>query len=88
MSEYRQDRNGGGVSIFIKGFIDYKKCSDLTGYNSYMESIFIEISKTSINCNKNVIISVIYRPPGTDNFQLNNNMSNFFSKINMENKII
>ena len=66
--EYRQDRNGGGVSIFIKDFIDYKKRSELTGYNSYMESIFIEISKTSINCNKNVIISIIYRPPGTDNF--------------------
>ena len=43
--QFRVDRRGGGVSIFICNTIDYKSRTDLNILNENTESVFIEISK-------------------------------------------
>ena len=63
---YRNSRRGGGVSIFIKNDIKYKRRADLDIINDNIEAIFIEIRSEEFDTNKNIIIGVIYRPPNTD----------------------
>ena len=70
----RQSKRGGGVSIFIKDSIKYKRRNDLDIINESIEAIFIEIPKDEFNTRKNLIIAVIYRPP-------NSNLQNFMDAM-------
>ena len=54
--EYRTDRSGGGVAIFIKENLSYKCRDDLNLFIDSTESIFIELSKENTSYSKNVII--------------------------------
>ena len=62
----RESKRGGGVSLFIKNGITYKRRSDLEISSPTIECIFIEIEKNSFNSDKNIIVGIVYRPPGTD----------------------
>ena len=42
---YRPNRTGGGVSLFIKSGIEYKVRKDLCHQNKNIESLLIEIEK-------------------------------------------
>ena len=84
----RQERRGGGVSLFIDDNIDYKIRSDLDVLNDNVESIFIEISKDVYSTNKDLIIGQIYRPPNTDMLYFNNFISELLNTVNTENKIL
>ena len=64
--EYRNNRSGGGVSLFIKNKFNYKLREDLMICNEFIESLFIELSKECFCINKNMIVDVVYRPPGKD----------------------
>ena len=55
-----RNRNGGGVSIYIRNCISYKLRPDLDHAN--LESITIEIFKPKA---KLFLINTWYRPPGT-----------------------
>lgn len=66
VEEHRVTKTGGGVGIFINESIPFKKRDDLCIFNEYVECITIEIEKHVFAFPKNVIISVIYRPPGSD----------------------
>ena len=61
---YRESKMGGGVSLFIKDSITYQCRVDLDIVNEFIECV-------EGLCNKNLIIGVIYRPPGTDIFNFN-----------------
>ena len=64
-SEYhRNNRTGGGVGIYIRNCLEHNIREDLSVFNDDFEAIFVEISNTTLNSNKNVIIGTIYRPPG------------------------
>ena len=63
---YRQNRSGVGVSIFIKDNLDYLFRDNLTDFNDYLESLFIELPKTYSSYDKNIVIGIIYRPPCKD----------------------
>ena len=54
------------VSIFVQNSIEYFVQTDLSNLNAHIETIFIEIDKEQIGKDKNVIVGVIYRPPDTD----------------------
>ena len=86
---YRKEKAGGGVSLFVKSYIDYIIRNDLTVMNSHIETLFIELPKCNIS-DKNVIIGVIYRPPNSQNSQIdlfNETMNNILDKLRTENKI-
>ena len=63
---YRENRSGGGVSLFVKNIIDYKLRSDINILNDNLEAVFIEINKTQFATPNNIIIGTVYRPPNTD----------------------
>ena len=53
-----------------------------------MESIFIEVDKEQMNKDKNVIVGVIHRPPGTNIESFNDRLATILSKIKCENKYL
>ena len=60
---HRTTRTGGGVSLFIRPGISYKIRKDLNFLEDYIETIFVEITSTSLNIEKNLVVGVVYRPP-------------------------
>ena len=79
--KYRPLRSGGGVSIFIQHSLEYFIREDLCYQNNSIESVFIEMDKTQLGKDKNVIIWVVYRPPNGDIDLFNTYMSELLSKI-------
>ena len=86
--KYRPLRSGGGVSIFIQNSLEYFTREDLCHQNNSIESVFIEIDKTQLGKDKNVIIGVVYRPPNGDIDLFNTYMSELLSKIKSERKYV
>ena len=80
-------RSGGGVGIFLRRNCDFCIRDDLVVFNNLFESVFIEIPNTVFNTGKNIIVGVIYRPPGTDMDMFNNELSNHLESIKSENKL-
>ena len=85
---YRKGRLGGGVSLFIKKMIDYKIRNDLNVNNGNMESLFIEITKESVNLPKNVIVGIIYRQPNRDIVPFNSDIDSLLCNIKNDNMIV
>ena len=65
--DYRKNKIGGGVSIFTKHNVEYRTRTDLNISNKFIESLFIEIPKSTIVRSKNDVVGVVYRPLDTDN---------------------
>ena len=51
---------GGGVSLNINRQFIHEEHKYLTIISPVIESVFIEIQKTSINADKNCIVGVVY----------------------------
>ena len=84
---YRKNRGGGGACIFIREGISYKLRKDLTLLEDCIESVFVEISNSSlINSDKNIIVGVVYRPPDTCIQTFIGHMQSLLIKINTSNK--
>ena len=58
----RQNRRGGGTSIFINNRFKSSRIASLSVNFEFIESVFVKISYA----NKNLIISSCYRPPNAD----------------------
>ena len=87
IENHRSDRSGGGVGIFLRRNCDFCIHHDLVVFNNLFESVLIEIPNTVFNTGKNIIVSVIYRPPGTDMDMFNNELPNLLESIKSENKV-
>ena len=86
IENHRSTKKGGGVAIFLKRGISYQNRNDLEHMGDIYESVFIEIDKDAFSKNKNVIIGVIYRPPGTDLEIFNEHISILLNKLKNEYK--
>ena len=86
IENHRNLRRGGGVAIFLKRAISYHKRTELELMGDSYESVFIEIDKDIFHNEKNIIIGVIYRPPGTDLEIFNEQIGELLNKIKNENK--
>ncbi len=66
----RSGSRGGGVCLYINNILVHKRRLDLELNDQSFESLFIEIETGTLS--RNLIIGVIYRPPGHDlsSFQL------------------
>ena len=53
----RQFNNGGGLLVYIKNNIHFKRCPDIE--NPYIENIWIQVS----TLNKQFLLGLFYRPP-------------------------
>ena len=83
---HRHNKMGGGVGIFLKSNISFQIRSDLGHHESY-ESVFVEIEKESFHKNRNLVVGVIYRPPGTDLKLFNEDINSLLNLLKNENKL-
>ncbi len=78
-STLRCNRKGGGVSIYVSNKLNVtRKVSLSTTIDDILESITIEIH---VQKGKNIIVSCIYRSPGTD-LQVCNFLENALKNVN------
>ena len=78
---------GGGVSLHIQEGISYIRRNDLAYFDNELESIFIEIDKSTFMTNSNVIIAVTYRMPDSSVEIFNERISDLRNAIQREKKI-
>ena len=87
IEKHRTDKNGGGVAVLLKEGMRYLERPDIDIFNEVIESVFVEIDKDALKCNANVLVGVVYRPPGTDMNLFNEQMGLLMDVIKTENKI-
>ena len=63
VSQIREKRTGGGVSMFINNNIKYDVRDNITIDLPSIDSVVIKIPKEEINSSKNTIVLATYRPP-------------------------
>ena len=63
INEFRKNKKGVGVSLYIADYLKFKRRHDLEYFDSEMESLFIEIEGGMFNLECNLIIGVLYRMP-------------------------
>ena len=82
---FRTDKTGGGVGIYIRKVFTYKVRRDVSYFNTDIyESIFLEIERPS---SANIIVGNIYRPPGTGISEFVNKLNEMTVKISREQKL-
>ena len=85
--DIRSARKGGGVSLYILDTLQYKLRNDLQ-LGGEVNSVFIEIFKTSSNTKRNIVCGCVYRPPSMSLVKFNELLSHMFGKLHSENKYI
>ena len=85
--EQHRSSLGGGVALCVMKHFNYIERPDLALYDNDIESIFIEVNKDKLHLEKNIIIGVLYRPPGNDIRTFNEKLESILQKIRRENKI-
>ena len=83
----RHKRRGGGVSIYIHNIIKYKIRTVLV-ISDVVNSVFIDIIRSSTNTKHNVICGCVYRPPFMSVKFFNELLELFFCKLQYEKKYI
>ena len=84
--DYRKERTGGGVSLFIKNGIEYVKSDDLSVFNNGIESLFIEVTNMQSSSGRAIVVVVIYRPPDQDINEFSITMGTILDKLKSEKK--
>ena len=88
IEKHRKDKKGGGVAILLKENINFMNRTDLDIIDdANIESIFIELDKDVFQYDSNVLVGVIYRPPGTDMKLFNEQFGHILDTIRKEKKI-
>ena len=88
VEQHCSSKCGGGVGIFLQNHLNYINRNDLNIFNDICESLFVEIDRTNLIREKNIIIGVIYRPPNTEISHFIDIMKDImYNKIKNENKI-
>jgi hypothetical protein len=62
----RDSKTGGGLSLYVKETLEYKVRHDLNHVSDDSEMLWIEIEGASVNHQKNVVVGLTYRRPGSD----------------------
>ena len=83
----RSTKSGGGVALFVRNGIDYHVRNYLTVMNESLETLFIEIDKEVMKSENNIIIGLLYRPPGTDKSIFSEELNTICTRIKPERKI-
>ena len=87
-SWYRNERKGGGVSLFIRQNLSYITLNDVSICNESIESLFVELVHIRSSPGKSIIIGVVYRPPNTEVTVFNEVMEDLLHKLRLNQKAI
>lgn len=83
VNQFRQDKNGGGMCIYIHNSINFLIRKDLANCCENIESLSIEvINKTA----KNIVIIGTYRPPSGDKVLFENKINEIAKNRKNQNK--
>ena len=63
--KHRVNCLGGGVAIYIQNHLSFSVRPDIGWFDQDLETLFVEMDGSQVDCKKNVILGVIYRPPNT-----------------------
>ena len=66
VSKFRTERRGGGVSLYVRRGVEFKRRSDFELIKDENECIFIEINGHSVGQVQDIILGLMYRPQNTD----------------------
>ena len=83
----RNNKNGGGVSLFVSDEFHFKFLPQFSKVSSHLESLFVrlELSKST----KPIFIGGIYRPPGFNDFNLFiDDLNQYFNSSDLKSKNI
>ena len=83
---FRKKKKGGGVSLYIHNQLQYKLRNDLQ-LGGDVNSVFVEILKSSTNAKFNVICASVYRPPFMSLKTFNELLSRTINKLKNKTKI-
>ena len=86
INRYRENRRGGGVSLYICEGTPHIRRNDLEYFDIELESIFIEIDKDIFMTHSNVIIAVTYRLPDSSVEIFSERISDILNTIQKEKK--
>ena len=76
----RKIKSGGGVALLIKEGLIFRERTDLGCFREgVIESVFVEVIRG--NNRKNEIIGTVYRPPGGDMTEFNEEIDQILSRI-------
>ena len=84
---HRSERSGGGVGLYLEDSIQYEERKDLNLFTDLVEALFVEFSVNIEGTEQNVIVSVAYRPPGSDLKKFNELYRKTLEKLKAEKKI-
>ena len=87
LHQFRKEKRGGGVSLYVENGIDFINRPDLEYFDSEMESLSIEAEGSSFNLSSNIVIAVIYRMPNTSIDIFNDRVTSILNTITRENKL-
>ena len=82
----RENRRGGGVSIFVNPLISFKTRPDLEKCDDNIECAFIQILQNPLNSTCNPLIGAVYRPPNSNAVQFNDSLNELLNKVKSEQK--
>ena len=80
--DYRKERTGSGVSLFIKNGIEYVNRDDLSVFNNDIESLFIDVANMKSASRRATVVGVIYRQPDQDINEFSITMSTILANWN------
>ena len=83
---FRDNRRGGGTSLFIHDSCEHHPINELNVSNEYIECIFAELKHT-VN-SKSTVVGAIYRPPNTDIVSFLDHLSTILSHQALHSKNI
>jgi exonuclease III len=82
----RQNKPGGGTSMYISTNISYQLRHDLTYSDDDCEMLWVELDSKDLHTAKNYIVGTIYRRPGTNIAHFNTILTEKLHTISLENK--
>ena len=85
--KHRNNRQGGGVAIYVRQDIPFIVRNDLVVFNEVIETVFVEVKKDFTACDYDVIFVVAYRPPDTDVVLFSDQLNCIQEKMKREKKL-
>ena len=76
----RENRPGGVVSLYIRNDLTYRIRNDISIELIDIDILFIEIPKTNLNTNTNILIGDCYRPPHVSTTEFIEKLDNFLTE--------
>ena len=85
INKNRTYKSKGGIGMYLKNNLSYKIRPDIKSDNIVYELLAVEILNP---LNKNIIVVVVYRPPGTDLNGFNTMIGSLCDMVRSENKLV